>query len=461
MANELTTINKRFGDSLQNLTANLAVGTAKTVEDAFGLVPITLTEIDAMYRGDWMSRKIIDMPVKDAIRPWRNWQTGKADVDKIKAAEKAHGVKKKLSQAFRWARLHGGAAILISNGDEQSDEPMKEVGKGKLQCLTVLSRKEIEPLGVVQDPRSPEFREPEFYQLATNDGGHLHVHHSRVIRLIGMERPDAWINEDGWGDSVLQIVYDAVHHAALTTTAIAELIHEAKVDVISVDGLEKHLATTKGTDLLTRRFSTAATMKSINNTLLLSTNDKWDRKQTSFAGLPEVLQIYLQIVAGAADVPATRLLGVSPTGMNATGEGDLRNYHEMLEGWRTDELAPILDRIDRVLWQDATGSSELDAEYVFGDLKEMTEKEQADIADKKADTTGKYFNMGILADEELREVVVAQLKEDAVYPGLEDAIREIRPSEDDPDAEDDETQDRPARTDRADDSYIPRYLSRA
>lgn len=461
LANELTQSRARFGDSLQNLTANLAIGNAKTVSDAFGLNTISSTELHAMYRGDWMSRKIVDVPIKEAIRPWRMWQTDAADIEKMLDVEKAHQIKAKVSRGFRWARLHGGAAILISNGDDDTSKPMTAVGKGRLQCFTLLQRDEITPHGIVQDPRSPEFRNPEYYQLTTGDGNAMPVHHSRVIRLIGAERPDVAFNEEGWGDSILQIVYDAIHHAALTTTAIAELVHEAKIDVIGVHDLTKHLSSTAGTELITKRFTAANMIKSINNTLLLDIKDKWDRKQTSFAGLPDVLQLYLQIVAGAAEMPATKFLGISPGGLNSTGSGEENVYHETLDGWRTDELEPVLAKIDRVLWMDATGADKVDAKYVFGDIKKASEKDQAEIADRKADTTKKYFDMGLFEDEELREVVIQQLEEDAVYPGLSEAVHALRAGEDDPGGDKKETAKRVSEPDRSDDSGVPRYRESA
>jgi len=39
----------------------------------------------------------------------------------------------------------------------------------------------------------------------------------------------------------------------------------------------------------------------------------------------------MQLASGAADIPMTRLLGQSPAGMNATGDGDMRNYYDRIE----------------------------------------------------------------------------------------------------------------------------------
>ena len=45
-----------------------------------------------------------------------------------------------------------------------------------------------------------------------------------------------------------------------------------------------------------------------------------------------MVRTFLQVAAGAADIPVTRLLGQSPAGLSATGESDTRNYYDMIVG---------------------------------------------------------------------------------------------------------------------------------
>jgi hypothetical protein len=53
------------------------------------------------------------------------------------------------------------------------------------------------------------------------------------------------------------------------------------------------------------------------NALLIDTDEKWEQLQVSFASLPEIHQMYLMVASGAADIPATRLLGREPAGQNS------------------------------------------------------------------------------------------------------------------------------------------------
>ena len=56
--------------------------------------------------------------------------------------------------------------------------------------------------------------------------------------------------------------------------------------------------------------------------------ETYQQKQISFASLPDVARLFLQIASGAADIPVTRMLGQAPAGLNATGDSDTRNYYD-------------------------------------------------------------------------------------------------------------------------------------
>ena len=437
-------------DSLVNLVSQLAVGKSKLAADAFIFSDKSHQELSSMYRGDWMARKIVDIPVFDMLREWRTWQAAPNLIESIEAAEDHHKVAAKVSRAARLGRLYGGAAIVVGADVSNPERPLTPANMGKrgLKYLSVLSRHAFNTPEIDTDPRSPTFGLPKFYEVRTDTGVGVRLHPSRVIPFFGSDRmePETAL-VDGWSDSILLSTYDAIHNAALAQTAVAELIHEAKVDVISIPNLGANLGTTEGTRLISERFANANMIKSINRMLLLDDQEKWERKQTSFAGLPDLISQYLQILSAASDIPATRLLGTQAKGLNASGEGDLRNYYDMLAGLRKQTIWPQLAYLDQILWVDATGSIPRDAWAEWAPMWQMSEKEKADIAKTRADTTKIYAELALLPDEALRLGVQNQLIEGGVYPGLEAAIAALRSSGDDqgedaPEDDDDPEADR-------------------
>ena len=169
----------------------------------------------------------------------------------------------------------------------------------------------------------------------------------------------------------LQAVVDAIKSAGLVSSSIAAMISEAKLDVIKIPGLIEMLNTKEGSARLYDRFNGSMTAKSIINTTLIDSNEEWERINLAFSNMDQVLAIYLNIASGAADIPATRLIGRSPAGMNATGDSDMRNYYDRVAADQTVRLTPALTRLDEVLIRSALGFKPEEVHYEWKPLWQM------------------------------------------------------------------------------------------
>ena len=65
----------------------------------------------------------------------------------------------------------------------------------------------------------------------------------------------------------------------------------------------------------------------------------------SFAGLSDIYESFMMDMAGAAEIPATKLFGRSPQGFNSTGESELRNYYDMIAQSQERNLRPALEKL--------------------------------------------------------------------------------------------------------------------
>jgi phage-related protein (TIGR01555 family) len=230
-------------------------------------------------------------------------------------------------------------------------------------------------------------------------------------------------------------VVDAVKAAGLVSSSIASMIAEAKLDVIKVPGLLEMLSTTVGTERLRERFSFAMAAKSTVNTTLIDGGEEWERIALTFSNMDQVMGMYLNIASGAADIPATRLIGRAPAGENATGESDMRNYYDRLQADQMVRVQPALTRLDEVLIRHALGDRPEEVHYTWKPLWQMTEDQKSQIWLRKAQAHKIDADNGLINPDVLREARVNQLIEDAVYPGLEAAVDEfdIAPDEDEHD----------------------------
>ncbi|WP_300396401.1 phage portal protein [Henriciella sp.] len=414
-------------DSLRSFQSGLGTPDDKTTGSHFYLNILQPDQLEAMYGSDWMARKAVDIPAFDSVRAWRNWQAEADHITAIEKEEKRLGLKSKLLDAMILGRLYGGAALVMGVRDDDPLSPLRPetVKQGDLRYVHVMDKSELTSSEMRRDPEDEWYGEPRTYNLNTDVGAAYQIHPSRVIPLTGARRANRQRRKvDPWGDSVLQAIVDAVKNAALASQSIAQLLSEAKVDVVKIPDLAEHLSTAESTQRLTTRWHTAMTIKSTINALLLAGGEEYEQKQVSFAQLPEVLQQYMLVVSGAADIPATRFLGQSPAGMSATGESDLKNYYDRIGAEQELTLTPKLNRLDEVMIRSALNDRPDELHYNWAPLFQKDAKELAEIEKTRSEAAAKNASSGLIPTAPMGKALINAMIESGQWPGLEDAMEE-------------------------------------
>lgn len=427
------------GDGYRNVVANLGTERDKATGGSYVTTLHNAAELLTMYRSSWLARKIVDIPAFDSIRRWRNWNAEKDDITKIENEERRLGLQKKVQSALTLARLYGGAAIFISTKETDVSKPLS--AKEEVSHLTVIPRQMLFGDLTQTDISSSRFGLPVFYTvnstgISMDTGGQQKIHHSRLVKFTGADIPwgDTQIHED-WGDSVLTAMMDAIHRADSTAANIASLVFEAKVDVIHVPKLMQLISTPEGEVAVKEYIRLAMQTKSINGALILDGGDttksenesggtRYDAKSASFAGLDSVFDRFLQAVSGAADIPATRLLGQAPAGMNATGESDLRNYYDHIQSIQMIELGPEMAMLDEMLVRQATGKGIGEIWYDWRPLWQPTDEQKLSAGKQVAGIVGDMAKLRLWPDEVLSKAGANAMVETGALPGLEAAIDE-------------------------------------
>lgn len=414
-------------DGLANLVSRMGTDRDKAAHSYYAEVILDDHQLLNAYRGSWLPRKIVDVPALDSCRKWRDWQADAEQIEKIEAEEKRLNVRGKVLEARTKARLWGGAAIIIGTGDERPEEPLdvERVKAGGIKYLTVVTRRELTAEDIERDPASEFYGRATHYQLAVKSGAPLRIHASRLVIFHGAQVADEDMNPHrGWGESVLTAALSAVKNADASAGNIASLIFEAKVDIIRVPGFMENLSDPEYERRILQRYTLANTGKGINGTLILDKDEEYESKTTSFSNLHEILDRFLQIVAGAADIPLTRLLGTSPGGLNSTGEHDTKNYYDRIAAMQSIEMQPAMYRLDECLIRSALGGRPKDVWYRWAPLEQMNEREIAEIGEKNATIIEKLHQTGLFSQEALAKAAVNMMVESGVIPGFEQYVED-------------------------------------
>jgi phage-related protein (TIGR01555 family) len=398
--------------------------------------PLEPQQIEAAYRSNWMARKAVDIPAFDMMREGWSW-TGNAElIKKIEKAEKARGIYRIVYRALSMARLYGGSGIVLGDGSNDVSKPLDYnlIARGGLSYVVPLSRLELGAERLELDPRSKYFGKPTAYVFRTATGitSIDTMHPSRVIRFTGNEIPRAGLYENEvWGDSILDAIEIAIRSATAGQQGISSLIQEAAVDVMKIPGLMDRISDPRYLEAFRTRVNLAMSQKSINNALLLDASEEHTTKTLNFSSLNDIAALQILLVSGAADIPATRFLGQSPNGLNATGDSDIRNYYDGLSARQNLFIREPLQELLNALVVDAIRAPYPDdLEWEFRPLWQMDEKERAEINKTNAETAKTYFDAGLIPTEPLIEGVTSRVIEDQVFPALESAMEKYRSFDD-------------------------------
>lgn len=412
-------------DAMENLVASLGTGDDSRMFTRYKEKFImNRAELEAMYVENWLAGKGIDIIPDDMTREWRTINTSvKPDrVKEFAEFEEDLNVVGKFNEASKWARLYGGCGIILGIDPMQGGQPeepldIERLGKDSLTHLTVIEAERLTFSGgpIIKDPLNPRFGFPEFYRIANTSQT---IHHSRVLFFEGLPLP-YYLRERQrlafWGAPVLRRVMEAIVNSDMGTNGIATLMTEASVDIIKYKGLTSHLSQPGGEEKIRSRFALMKLLKGINNITLLDEEETYDNHQQSFSGLAELMEKFVALVAGAFDIPVTRLVGTSAKGMSATGEGDLTNYYDNIRARQRREYNPQLRKLDSIMQRSLWGEEAEEWGFTWNSLFQLTEKEIAEMENTRATRDKAYLDSGVV--DEL--IVASQLYEDGTYSNID------------------------------------------
>lgn len=410
-------------DGLVNIASGLGTMKSKRSHNTWEAgVLQNFQQLDAAYQSNWIAQKIVDAPAEDATREWRRVKSDGAE--DIQQLEEQFDVPNKVQEAVTWARLYGGSGILMVTGQD-FEKPLRPelIKKGDLKELLVFDRWDLSA-GVTNtlDILSPNYMQPEYYTIRN---GSQRIHWTHFARFIGKKLPRRWQEKQlGWGDSVLRKCIEDVADMVAAKDGIAELMQEANVDVIKAEGLAEDLATDQDEKII-KRYELFSQMKSVINMALLDEDETLERQTLNLSGVAPIIEQFITWISAAADIPVTRMFGTSAKGMNATGEGDDRNYNNSLRSLQTKTIDPGLTMLDEVLVRSALGNMPDDYSYQWNPLQQLNALEIAQAEHLQAQKAVMYLGENIVT----RSQVMRELQASEEYQFDGDMLDELEEME--------------------------------
>ena len=354
------------------------------------------------YYTSWLARKGVDIPVEDAMRGGFSIKRVDPMISRtlMRRWEQLGGTDK-LEIACKQERLLGGCAILMvardkkneDTGAQMSDPLNMSLIAGNPGAITSLNMVDINRISIpnpITDVFDPAFDNPPTYWI---DG--VEVDKSRLIVFDGRPLfgrttysilfPTPRVNPAGFGESILTTVYDDLIRAVGTAQAAFHLVNMASVMLIMMQDFAGLQTSKVGQVKVTKMQEIINSINIYKGAILDGVDVDVKNIPASFGGVPELVDRFVNMLAAAWDIPATRFSGQSPGGLNSTGQSDLENYYNMVQSFRERRLVPRIKQLMSILAvqefggeQGARIADEMDIE--FKPLWNLDTKSEADAA---------------------------------------------------------------------------------
>lgn len=346
-----------------------------------------------LYTYNGIAKAIIDIPADESMRNGFEVEIDGMDDDAINKQVQSLcedlDVQYKFSEALAWADLYGGSIIVVMADDGRMlDEPLNYDSLRRIEKLKVFDKTNVVGSKQYQDASAPQYMDVEQYYINTFGENPMWVHESRVLRFDGGRLPLYQRNlRLGWGAKRFESIKDELERYCNGQEMSLQALTRLSQDVVKLDGLTNILATEGGDVAVQKRMQMIDMVRSMMNSIAIDGADEYDRKGLSLSGIKELLEQFEIAICSCTGIPATKLFGRSPQGMNATGKADLENYYNMVEGIQKNKVRPNLVRLVEMLGACRDYKLNLpDTWHIeFEPLWSLSKSEKADIEKVKAD----------------------------------------------------------------------------
>lgn len=301
----------------------------------------------------------------------------------------------------------GGAFIFIDTGEDDLTLPLaindlsaelKEDSKVKFVVVDPVNVSPIEYNCI--DPLRDDYMRPRMWQVLGK-----RVHASRLLSFVENQPPMLLKpNYNFLGIPQAQILWDYVMHFNQTRASTARLLEKISLLVVQTD-MDAVLSDEHGIELFDAKMEFLERYRNNDSVFVCDKESEGVMNvQTTIAGCTDVVRQSLELIACINRTPAVKLLGISPSGFNATGESDLKNYYDYISS-KQELYREQIQTIINVIQLCEFGTIDPAITFKFEPLNEENKASQAMTAQTKIGALTQLVDRQAISAEELRTAV--------------------------------------------------------
>lgn len=372
-------------------------------------------------------RSVTETTASEMTRQWIEIKSiGDDDnSEKIKQIEECYE-KLNIRDVFRKAiesdGFFGRGQIMIQMKGQDNDKlnnPLlltdKTIGKGSLKALVP-----IEPMWTAPaqcnttDPTAEDFYKPKTWFVMGRE-----VHKDRLFTLISRPVPDLLKSAYNFGGvSMSQLMMPYVDRWLRTVDSVSDLLHSFSLSGIKTDmstilsgGCDEEVNMTLRAEVYNRFRDNRGLM------MLDKESEEFFQFNTPLSGLDALLAQSQEQLAMPSHTPLVKLLGVTPSGLNASSEGEIAVYYDYIKALQENILRDPLDKVLKLVQLHLFGEIDDSITFSFVPLAQMDESQLATIRKSDSDRDVAYIQAGVISAEEVRGRLASDT--DSGYNGID------------------------------------------
>lgn len=356
---------------------------------------------------------------------------GDESAEKIKQIEsefKRLNVRGIIQKAAADDCLFGRGQILLNVGsDDDLSKPLildpRTVPRGTLNGLATVEAVWTTPAAYnALNPAAPDFYRPNSWFMLGKE-----VHSSRLLTVATRPLPDILKPAFNFaGMSLSQLAEPYVDNWLRTRQSVSDLINNFSITVLATR-MEQVLQGGDANDLFARADLFTATRSNRGLMLLDKDSEEISQVNTPLSGLHELQAQAQEHMCSVSRMPAIILTGISPSGLNASSDGEIRVFYDWIAAQQEAFWRHPIEVVLKVVQLSLFGEIDPAIGFNFVPLYQLTEKEHAEIRESNARTAAIYLDHGVIdASEERKRLAESP---DSGYQGIDADAEVFNPDE--------------------------------
>ena len=302
--------------------------------------------------------------------------------------------------------------LLTDLGNGSDDTSKDKFKKGSLRNIKLIEPIWCYPLNYnANDPLADDWYNPQvWFAMAKR------VHVSRLLTFVGRPLPDILKPQYAFGGlSMSQMAKPYVDNWLRTRQAVTNLIESFSVSGVYTNA--QSLMQGGGDEVLDRIEMFNGSKSNLGCMVLDKDTEEFFNVSTPLGSLDQLQAQSLEQLSTVCGIPLVVLLGISPHGLNATGDTELRVFYDMIHAMQESLFRDKLKRIIDFIQLNLFGEIDPAIGFEFEPLWSLDEKGEAEVRKIKAETHQLYVDMGVFGQEEIRNIEIED--DDSPYNALD------------------------------------------